>query len=338
MDRQITDILSTFIKDESVVSMFINQKALPYWKKGFTHESINYNHNYEKYEFLGDAGVGYAFSIYLREDLGIIDHGINNNLLTYYMSKAYQPIIARKMGLDKLILISPEVKITDDIIEDIFESFFGVFEMLCRSLRSSHPDTIKPASEYIRNFFRWYFKTHGEIDLKKGELVNKNFFNEYYFFLANESTQTKYSWYYNTKLKIFIVPNPQYLITLSNYNKELAKKVKVVFNMKGFEDENYYIDKVVSLLKSYEYDTEWLKFEQEKIKFDDDIKILAKLNGLTRFILQRNEKDSYDLLAQKTDPKSKKSITKILESFDTSDFNSLKESSVKIIRSKFSSN
>lgn len=335
MITAIENILSTFIKNPDVVRLFVNKKTLPYWTKSLTHESVNYINNYEKLEFLGDGGLGYAFSIYLREDVGITDHGMSNNLLTHYMSKVYQPLIAKRMGIDKLLIISDNVKVSDDILEDIFESFFGVFEMLCRKLQSGHPDIVNPATVYIRDFFRWYFNSFGAIDLSKGELVSKNFFIEYYWFLSGDSPQTNYSWYYNSKIK-GVHFNPTYLTSLANYDPSLAKAIKTIFMKKGYPDENQYIEEVVEEMKSRNYDSDWLKNEKANVTFEADIKDIAKKNGFTRFILYKNNKNSYDLLAQRTEPKTRKSITQIIKSFETEDLIKLKEDSIEIINKKFS--
>ena len=46
MEESIVNILSKFIKDKEVISMFVNMKTMSEWKKGFTHESVNYIKNY----------------------------------------------------------------------------------------------------------------------------------------------------------------------------------------------------------------------------------------------------------------------------------------------------
>lgn len=334
MDANVRLILSKFIRDPVALNEFTSPVTLSRWKRSLTHESVNYINNYEEYEFLGDAGLSYAFSIYLREDLNITDHGVNNNLLTYYMSKKYQPKIARNIGLDKLIIIAPEVKIIDDFLEDIMESFFGVLEMLCRSKLKF--EGRQPASVYIRNFFRWYFSTFEPVDLKKGEEINKSLFNDLYFLLSRDSPQTKYTAYYNPKTKAYSF-NPQFITSLSYYNPDIAKEVRKVLTYKGGPDEKYYIDKVIDLLKEVEIDREWFTQEMEKIKFSKEIQGIAKANGLTRFILYPNDRKSYDLYAQKTDPITRKSISDLLHSFDTEDFNELKKESIEIIRKKYSS-
>lgn len=345
MEESIINILKSFVKDSYIL---VNAKTLPYWIKGLTHESVNIKDNYEKYEFLGDSTLGYAFGIYLRDVMKIKDLSVANNLLNYYMSKQYQPIIARKIGLDKLIIIHPSVKISDDIIEDVFESFFGIFTFLSRriwqssvasnsSVNLSQKNILSPV-EHLVNFFTWYFSEMVRIDISKGEPISKNFFNEFYYFFSGESTQTKNSWYYNPKAKSFFF-NRTFTNTIGLYSKELETIIYKILTKKGYDNEETYLDASTETFKSMGFDLEWLRYERAKITFNDKYKNLAKENKYTRFILNRNNKNSYDLLAQTVDPKTRESISTLLYSFDDSlDFISLKEKAMRILDDKFEIN
>lgn len=328
---QIKSILKSFVIDSSVIDLFVNKKTLPHWIKGLTHESINYKDNYEKYEFLGDSTLGYAFNLYLRDIENIKDLAIANNLLNHYMSKDYQPTIAKKIGLDKIIIIHPDVKISNDILEDIFESFFGIFTLICRKLWQTNPEKISSPVQYLVRFFQWYFSKIAPIDLSKGEPISKNFFNEFYYFFSGESTQTKNSWYYNSKAKSFFF-NPEFVKTIGLYSKDLEMITLKILTRKGYDSEDRYLDEVSNAFKAQGFDLEWLKYEKAKITFNEPYKTLAKDNGYTRFILQRNNKNSYNLLAQKVNPKTRESISTTLHVFDDSiDFISLKEKAMKIL-------
>lgn len=327
-------ILSNFV-DKKDLDYFVNKKTISYWERSLTHESINIRDNYEKYEFFGDSILEYAFGLFLRENKGITNYGVTNNLLNHYMSKHYQPVIAKKMGLDSLIMISPDVPLTKDIIEDVFEAFFGVFIFISRRLWQKDPiNNVSPVRRVV-SFFQWYFSKHETLDLTKGDLIDKTFFNEFYFFFTGESTQTKNSWYYNTKNKSFFF-NPAFTNQIALYSKDLQKIALSILTKKGFSSESIYLEQITSKFKEMGFDLEWLKYEKAKITFDDTFKLLAKEKGYTRFILRRNEKESYDLLAQKVNPKTRESISETLLSFDSKkDFLSLKKESESYLIDKF---
>lgn len=327
----IKSVLKPFVQDSSIIDLFVNRKTLPHWIKGLTHESINYKDNYEKYEFLGDSTLGYAFNLYLRDIEGIKDLAIANNLLNHYMSKQYQPTIAKKIGLDKLIIIHPDVKISDDILEDIFESFFGIFTLICRKLWQTDPGNVMSPVQYLVKFFQWYFTKISPIDISKGEPISKNFFNEFYYFFSGESTQTRNSWYYNSKAKSFFF-KPSFTQTIGLYSKDLEAITIKILTRKGYDSEDQYLNEVTDAFKELGFDLEWLKHEKAKITFNEPYKTLAKNNNYTRFVLQRNNKNSYNLLAQKVNPQTRESISTIIHVFDDSmDFITLKEKAMKIL-------
>lgn len=341
LSLHIGNIIDSFIENKNIVDLFVNRKTLPYWIKGLTHESINYKENYEKYEFLGDSTLGYAFNLYLRDVENIKDLSKTNNLLNYYMSKQYQPTIARKIGLDKIIIIHPNVKISDDILEDVFESFFGIFTFICRKLwqsysgdKDSSRQLLSPV-QYLINFFSWYFSKISQIDRSKGEPISKNFFQEFYYFFSGESTQRQSSWYYNSKNKSFVF-NPEFTKTIGLYSKDLENITLKILTKKNVDSEQIYLDNISDSFKNMGFDLDWLNYEKSKVTFNDNYKALAKENKYTRFILSRNNKNSYDLLAQTVDPKTRESISTLIYSFDDSlDFINLKEKAMKILDEKF---
>lgn len=327
MELLIRDILGKFLSDKTQIEKLVSSKTLQIWRRALTHESINYLDNYERLEFLGDAAVNFAFIRYLREHLEIKDSDKVTGLLNYYMSKKFQPIMSQKLGLDMYLQIRSEIKVSADILEDIFEAFFGVFEMLYSKLIG---DPIPP----IINFFIWYFNTYGQIDMSKGDLIDNNFFNEYYQVFANASTETSYGWFYNIKTGAFNY-DPKFLNTMKLYSEDLYIEVKKILSRKNMGGPQYYVSGVSKALKKLGFDLEWLTYEKERIKFPN-LKDLANRHGYKRFILQRNTYDSYDLLAQSVDPKTKKSISETLEVFRNEDFNAVKDQATDILIRRFS--
>lgn len=350
----IKSILSKFITDETVISKIVSPKTISYWEKAVTHESFNYNYNenYEKLEFLGDGLLNYSFKTYLHDYLGIKDRSIINNILNYYMSKKYQPTMCRKMGIDKLLRVFPGIKVEDYMLEDIFEGFFGVIEQLCGKLYSLDSSRYKTPVDYTIDFFIWYFNNIDTIDMKKGNIPVKNFFDLYYHFMSREATQKGYDYKYNPVTKSFGY-NPQFMRSIKLYSENLYDEFLPVINKKGGTSEDFYLKNFYDILTNNGYDLDWLYEEKKKTEFKDDIDdilrdsigsseserkfrdILKENGGYTRAMLLRNEKQSYDLALQSVHPKTKDSITDIIKRFDNENFNDVKEESIKILMEKF---
>lgn len=328
MKSKIADILSNFVPNDKV-KYFINSNNINYWEKALTHDSINYKYNYEKYEFLGDSFIGYSFSKYLYFDLEIKSPEILNNLLTYYMSKAYQPKIAQNMGIVDLAIISPKVDITPSIKEDLFESFFGIFSNIGRQLHKKRPETFKEPLEYGRDFFKWYFSKFDKIDTSAGENIKNNFIH-YYFFFSKENPLKKISGYYNTKTKRYF-SKPEFINGIKNYSPKLASEILSNLKMEKDTEMEHFKD-AMKIFRKHGFDKEWFEREKERINFDENVSELAKRNGFNRFILNKNSIKGYDLLAQKQDPLTRESISEVLMSFDGSDsFFDIKNESLKIL-------
>lgn len=334
MEETLKSILGKFILDVDLVNKMVSPKLLPYWERAFTHESINFKDNYENLEFLGDGTVNYAFVLYLRRELKIEKSEYITNMLGYYMGTTYQPSITRKLELDRLIRKREEIKLSDNILEDVFESFFGVIELICTKLHKMSPTRVKTPVEYTVDFFRWYFSNHGKIDMAKGGIINKNFFLNMYHLFSRESTQAKFKCRYIPGTQSYFY-NPQFLDSIKMYSEDLFREIKPIITKKGKSSEDYYITEVVKAFKSRGYDEEWLEYEKQKITFDKSYNELAKQHGLSRFILDRNEHNSYNLVAQSNDPVTKKSISKILHVFKSDNFNELKEEAQNIILRKY---
>lgn len=351
MESKIKLILTNFIKDPRVVDLFVSPKTLKYWRRSFTHESVNYDtlENYEKLEFLGDAMMNYSFVLFLQEDLKITKSSECNNLKSYYMSKKYQPIMAKKLGLLDFIIINPKIKVTSDIEEDIMESFFGMINLLCNYFKKDNPDIIKSPLHYGKQFFIWYFSTFDRVDPNKGHQASKTTFDQIYAFFSGVSPQKVKNIRYFPETKSFSF-GQNFITVLGYYDKELAIKVRKILTSKG-HDENYYYREVISIMSSYGLDSDWLTQEKAFVKIaneSDNLKeifngkmvdrftAIANKNGFTRFVLQRNDKDSYDLLAQGVDPKTKDSISVLLHSFEfTNDLLELKRQAFEIILKKY---
>lgn len=98
------------------------------WLKAFIHNSVSFGAvDYGTLETLGDSASKYAFKRYLRIIYPNVSDEEMTNLSNYYMSKHYQPLIAKRFKMN-IWLIHDLPSLTDSVYEDLFESFCGAFE------------------------------------------------------------------------------------------------------------------------------------------------------------------------------------------------------------------
>jgi dsRNA-specific ribonuclease len=125
---KVREILSTFITDPEHLAYFLSENSVEkYWKRTFTHKSVNPNYNYETLEFYGDKVMNYAFAMYLYQRFGSEINQTNGTLLmNIYVYKQYQAKIANNLGLKDYIYINPNIPTPNvNIREDVVEAFFG---------------------------------------------------------------------------------------------------------------------------------------------------------------------------------------------------------------------
>jgi hypothetical protein len=116
------------IKEETI-DKIVNYKTLPIWKKAFTHESVDLNDNYEQLETIGDRVLELAFLKYLIRRFPDLSPQEITELKSKYMSKIYQGTVSRKLGFGDWIRSGDDIS-SINILEDVFESFFGaLFEI-----------------------------------------------------------------------------------------------------------------------------------------------------------------------------------------------------------------
>ncbi len=329
--EEVKSFLS-FLGEES--KHFANASLLPYWQQAFTHESINLEKNYEKFEFLGDVTMGYGFKIYLLTDCNITEPSLLNNLQGYYISKRYQYIMARKLGFSPFVAHHPNVDLSNSILEDVMEAFFGVITLIARKRWIRDPSKNKHPIECARQFFQWYFKHHDTIDLKNGRIVDQTFFTQLYYFFSGESTQRGSSWSYNeSKRQLWFSPN--FFQGVENYSKKLEKELRQIFVQRNSLEKLLF--EIIETFNRNGFDKKWYSDEGVRISFKDssytELNEKIKSHGFKRAILSRNQHNSYDLLIQGVDPNTKKSISHIINRFLIDDTTEIKQRSVDILES-----
>lgn len=138
LQTKISEILKPIIKDSTHVNIIFGPDAMnKYWKKVFTHESADESasqkENYEWFEVMGDKTMEYCYMLYFRKLLG--DENLDESAMTYikreFVSKEFQALIAKNLGLDNYIRLGDYVELNESIREDILEAFFGALGALC---------------------------------------------------------------------------------------------------------------------------------------------------------------------------------------------------------------
>ena len=131
----VYSILSSFVEDESVLLRMVDSQSMAIWAQAFTHETYSSDHNYESLETLGDGVLKYAFRKYLTATQTKITPAQISSLETYYMAKGFQSRTSTELGFPNWVRIGPST-MTINIVEDLFESFFGALDYV--------GDTIEP--------------------------------------------------------------------------------------------------------------------------------------------------------------------------------------------------
>lgn len=120
--------LARIIPDEQARIPYVGSyEIMRIWLNAFTHESYDLSHNYEQLETLGDRALEFAFTRYLiRKFPQITDSQLTQLKRAYMSSKEHgkQQEYARKLGFTPYIRFLG-LEVTDAMLEDVFESFFG---------------------------------------------------------------------------------------------------------------------------------------------------------------------------------------------------------------------
>lgn len=144
LSKYITDILSKIValkvlnakvNGSTVLSRYIDNKAMTIWTKAFTHESFDPNSNYEGLEYYGDRMLKSVFAKYVMEKYPNYRQGEYNEIDRVNMSKNKQGKLAEDLGLVGHIRMDPLLKDRAFAIgADVFESFTGALAKISDSI------------------------------------------------------------------------------------------------------------------------------------------------------------------------------------------------------------
>ena len=135
---------------EFILKINYNFKNFDYLNLALTHSSFsekNVNYNYERLEFLGDRVLGLIIANLIYKKFPNEDEGSLSKRFSDLVSKKSLIIIARKIGIIKLLKTSKEfghnIKITETMLSDSVEALIGAIFL------DSHYDEVKKVIEKL---------------------------------------------------------------------------------------------------------------------------------------------------------------------------------------------
>jgi len=126
--------LSTLKKE--YYPLLLDREGMVMYERAFTHKTANKVHNYEYLEFLGDTTLNKGIAWYLSRRFTQLNCPEGVKVLTRLkinlISKRSFARFAKRLGFWNFISADMDVRNTkmDKTLEDVFESFFGVTELL----------------------------------------------------------------------------------------------------------------------------------------------------------------------------------------------------------------
>jgi len=108
------------------------------FETAFTHPSANGTNNYEALEFVGDSVLNKAIVSYIQQRFPklMVPKGVNimSRLKINLVSGHAYATIAKRFSFGPFISLGTDKFIKDEILEDVFEAFFGAVEFIIDGL------------------------------------------------------------------------------------------------------------------------------------------------------------------------------------------------------------
>ncbi len=147
--------------EEILKYKFKNKKLL---KLALTHSSIDNKNSYERLEFIGDSILNFIISEYLFKHFRNDDESLLTIKRTQLINKKYLAKISKRMNFKKYIIIQNDVKISDRVYCNIFESLIGAVYI--------DSNNLKTTKKIVKNILLNSNFIFQEIVDFKGELIN----------------------------------------------------------------------------------------------------------------------------------------------------------------------
>lgn len=136
MESFIRQILRRGMEEDKIDKLFSDENSIEYFRHAFTTKAFDVNNNYEFFEQLGDISINKFIVEYigrrfpqLRSSEGV---GVIATIRIQYVSKDLLSQLSAKLGFDKFIRFTDQEILEkhkfQNILEDVFEAFFGALE------------------------------------------------------------------------------------------------------------------------------------------------------------------------------------------------------------------
>ena len=180
--------------EKKIQYIFKNKKIL---HQALTHRSIDSIKNYEKFEFLGDSIINFYITNWLFKNYKYEKESELSVRRSQLINQKKLASISKTIGLDKYINIQKDLKISDRIYCDIFESIIGAIYL---------DSNYSGVSKFLDKFSIHFEDSNKDYDFKgmmislrdKGEISELGFNTYRYettdFFLSNIELN-KYNFY-----------------------------------------------------------------------------------------------------------------------------------------------
>jgi hypothetical protein len=117
-----------------VDNILSEEMMIKYFIPAFTHQSIDYENNYEKLEKIGDLFANAFIGKIITEKFPDLDPSEISNMLSHYKSNIEFSNLMSKLNLDEFIRISSKFVISDKIKGDVFEALVYAIIEACNSV------------------------------------------------------------------------------------------------------------------------------------------------------------------------------------------------------------
>lgn len=124
------------LRDRYIKKIWSNNENMEYYEQAFTHSSVNEKENYEFFEIIGDVTCNKIIVWYLKDRFPNLQNAdgvkVIARLRINLVSRKSFSKIAENLGFEKFIKCEEEIfeQKGKNILEDVFEAFFGVTEYI----------------------------------------------------------------------------------------------------------------------------------------------------------------------------------------------------------------
>lgn len=132
----IQSLLARSKMKQSNIEFLTNDKNIQFYETAFTHRNVDLEKNYEFYELMGDVTCNKIIVWYLKERFPFLNDmnsvKVIARLRINLVSKKTFSKWAEKLDFERFISYDEETKVKQrtSVLEDCFEAFFGVTELL----------------------------------------------------------------------------------------------------------------------------------------------------------------------------------------------------------------